>query len=99
MCGIAGFFVPHHSLSPDVIQRMTRCVAHRGPDAEGFFSDEVVSFGHRRLSIIDLSEAANQPMISQDGRWVMMFNGEVFNFRELTSSLNVALRTRSDTEV
>jgi len=99
MCGIAGFFALNNSLSPEVIQRMTRCIAHRGPDAEGFFSDQTVSFGHRRLSIIDLSESANQPMVSHDGRWVMMFNGEVFNFRELSSLLKVPLRTHSDTEV
>jgi asparagine synthase (glutamine-hydrolysing) len=78
---------------------MTKCIAHRGPDAEGFFSDDLASFGHRRLSIIDLSTAANQPMISQDERWVMMFNGEVYNFRELASALKVSLRTHSDTEV
>lgn len=78
---------------------MTQCIVHRGPDAEGFFTDDSVAFGHRRLSIIDLSEAANQPMTSQDGRWVMMFNGEVFNFREIASTLKVALRTHSDTEV
>src|SRR6185295_14112887 len=99
MCGIAGLFVPGHSVSMDVIQRMTRCIAHRGPDAEGFYSEAGLAFGHRRLSIIDLSEAANQPMTSRDGIWVMMFNGEVFNFREIASELKVPLRTHSDTEV
>lgn len=99
MCGIAGFFSPHHSYSPEMIQRMTACVAHRGPDAEGFFSDETVSFGHRRLSIIDLNATANQPMVSADGKWVLMFNGEVFNFRELAESLKIPLQTHSDTEV
>lgn len=99
MCGIAGLVVPGDSVSMDVIQRMTRCIAHRGPDAEGFYSEGGLAFGHRRLSIIDLSEAANQPMTSRDGRWVMMFNGEVFNFREIASALKVPLRTHSDTEV
>lgn len=99
MCGIAGLFAPGHSFSTDLIHRMTRCIAHRGPDAEGFYSEDGIAFGHRRLSIIDLSEAANQPMTSRDGNWVMMFNGEVFNFREIASELKVPLRTHSDTEV
>lgn len=99
MCGIAGFFAHENQVPPRVISTMTGCLAHRGPDAEGFFRDEHVVFGHRRLSIIDLSTAANQPMTSQDERWVMMFNGEVYNFRELARELSVGLRTTSDTEV
>lgn len=99
MCGIAGYFSPKNAPSPDVIRKMTQCIAHRGPDAEQFFTDDNVAFGHRRLSIIDLSAEANQPMISQDGKWVMMFNGEVYNFRELATQLPLKLRTTSDTEV
>jgi len=99
MCGIAGFYSPKHSLSSTVIQRMTYCLSHRGPDAENFFSDSHVAFGHRRLSIIDLSSNANQPMRSHDGRWITMFNGEIFNFRELSAKINRPLHTTSDTEV
>jgi asparagine synthase (glutamine-hydrolysing) len=78
---------------------MTSCLAHRGPDAESFYSDSHAALGHRRLSIIDLSSAANQPMRSADGRWVLMFNGEIFNYLELAEELQTSLRTRSDTEV
>ena len=99
MCGIAGIYSANHLNSESLIRTMTYCLAHRGPDAEGFFSDPTIAFGHRRLSIIDLSESANQPMKSRDGRWVMMFNGEVFNYREIAETLNVPLRTSSDTEV
>ena len=99
MCGIAGYFSPAKKLPDDIIRRMTSCIAHRGPDAEEFYVNELVAFGHRRLSIIDLSAAANQPMHSLDGRWVMMFNGEVFNFREISPELKITLRTHSDTEV
>jgi asparagine synthase (glutamine-hydrolysing) len=99
MCGIAGYFAPQNSFDVDVLQNMTRCLSHRGPDAEGFFRDDCVGLGHRRLSIIDISEAANQPMRSHDGRWMMMFNGEVFNFQDIAKELSVPLQTHSDTEV
>ncbi|MBK9731372.1 MAG: asparagine synthase (glutamine-hydrolyzing) [Chitinophagaceae bacterium] len=99
MCGIAGYFAPHHSFGANVLEQMTRCMAHRGPDAEGFFRDENAGLGHRRLSIIDVSSDANQPMSSHDGRWVMIFNGEVFNFRDIAKDLSVSWRTQSDTEV
>ncbi len=87
------------STSHDEIRKMTKTIAHRGPDAEGFWSDEHCSIGHRRLSIIDLSEAANQPMVSQCGRYVIVYNGEVFNFREIAVELGTVMKTASDTEV
>ena len=99
MCGIAGYFAPQQTFGGEVLEQMTSCLAHRGPDADGFFRDNTVGFGHRRLSIIDLSSAANQPMHSRDGRWVMMFNGEVFNFHDIARELAVPLRSHSDTEV
>ena len=74
---------------------------HRGPDAEGFYFDATVNvgLGHRRLSIIDLSEAANQPFYSQDGRYVMIYNGEVYNFKELIAKYHIQPRTSSDSEI
>src|SRR5438067_1735083 len=99
MCGIAGYFAPDNSFDSELLVQMTQCLAHRGPDADGFYHDKNVGLGHRRLSIIDLSNAANQPMTSHDGQWVMMFNGEVFNFRDIAKELSVPLRTHSDTEV
>lgn len=102
MCGIAGFFTHRAFFSEADLHKATRCLSHRGPDAEGYYADGIAFLGHRRLRVIDLSMAANQPMVSQNGRYVMVYNGEVFNFRELTSLLNKAgvyCKTNSDTEV
>lgn len=99
MCGIAGFYSPNQTFNKQDLKRMTDSISHRGPDAEGFFSDEVVGLGHRRLSIIDLSTAANQPMFTSDGRYCIIFNGEIFNYRELASEVKENLKTHSDTEV
>jgi asparagine synthase (glutamine-hydrolysing) len=101
MCGIAGFFSPGKKISQHDLELMTNSMSHRGPDAAGFFFNEekTVGLGHRRLSIIDLSDAANQPMISHSERYVIVFNGEVFNFREIKEQLKISTRTTSDTEI
>lgn len=102
MCGITGFFSVDNSdvfASEEQLKRMTDAVAHRGPDAAGYYTSPGVGLGHRRLSILDLSSGANQPFFSKDGRYVMVFNGEVFNYREIATSLNIETRTSSDTEV
>ncbi|MGH2566164.1 MAG: asparagine synthase (glutamine-hydrolyzing), partial [Ginsengibacter sp.] len=104
MCGIAGYISLNNSIKPDQLKKATNLLQHRGPDAEGFyFSDEnKVGLGHRRLSIIDLSATANQPMYSRDGKYVIIFNGEVYNFKELKQQLKdkgASLTTTSDTEV
>lgn len=80
---------------------MTDCLAHRGPDAKGYYCDESygLGLGHRRLSILDLSEAANQPFYSHDKRYIMVFNGEVFNFQEIAAKYNIQQRTHSDSEI
>jgi asparagine synthase (glutamine-hydrolysing) len=83
---------------------MIGSVAHRGPDAEGSFLEDSVGLGHRRLSIIDLSKAANQPMYSHCGRYVMVYNGEIYNFREILEEIvkeqpDFVLKTSSDSEV
>jgi asparagine synthase (glutamine-hydrolysing) len=103
MCGIAGkiFYDREQTVDPGLIDRMTDRLAHRGPDARGTFVDGGVGLGHRRLSIIDLSSAANQPMVGPSGA-VLTFNGEIYNFAELRAGLERggrAFRTRSDTEV
>lgn len=79
---------------------MNDAMAHRGPDAEGLFEDEGVVLGHRRLSIIDLTDASNQPFHSADGRHVLVFNGELYNYRELKAELkDYPYRTDCDSEV
>lgn len=106
MCGIAGFAYPGISESGarPLIQAMTRAIAHRGPDGEGFFIDQAagLALGHRRLSIIDLSEAGAQPMTSSSGQYTVVFNGEIYNFRTLRRVLadrGASFRGSSDTEV
>jgi asparagine synthase (glutamine-hydrolysing) len=100
MCGIAGYISSRFSGLE--LKSMSDAIAHRGPDAEGFYHDEksFVGLAHRRLSIIDLSGAANQPFHSSCGRYVMVFNGEVYNFQEIAAKLSPFERkTSSDTEV
>lgn len=85
---------------PDAIRKVNGAMAHRGPDADGFWIEGDVAFGHRRLSIIDLSSAANQPFADASGRYQMVFNGEIYNFQELKSRISgYPFKTTSDTEV
>ena len=105
MCGIAGFISTARVAEPkqvDAVRLMTRRMLARGPDAEGIWSGPGVALGHRRLAILDLDARANQPMISADGRYTIVFNGEIYNFRELRRVLEsdgVVFQTTSDTEV
>ncbi len=100
MCGIAGCYLKEKADREDLLA-MTRSLAHRGPDGEGLFTDGGVGLGHRRLSIIDL-KTGDQPMFSENGNVVVVYNGEIYNFRELREELNRKghdFRTSSDTEV
>ena len=105
MCGIAGIISPKKYEIDALLNAMADLLKHRGPDASGTWSDAAVGVGlaHRRLSILDLSALGNQPMASASGRFVVTYNGEVFNHRELRDELNttraVPWRGRSDTEV
>lgn len=99
MCGITGFISKSQLFSKDKLIAITDQIAHRGPDAAGYFYEDKVGLGHRRLSIIDLSNAANQPMYSACGNFVMVYNGEIYNYKEIVLKLNVELKTTSDTEV
>jgi asparagine synthase (glutamine-hydrolysing) len=106
MCGIAGFIDFKNRASKNELIKMTDAVSHRGPDAFGYFWDQKqnyqVGLGHRRLSIIDLSPLGNQPMQSANGRFQIVFNGEIYNFREIKESLlNLGHQfiSNSDTEV
>jgi asparagine synthase (glutamine-hydrolysing) len=103
MCGITGLIhLDNNPVSPVVLQRMTDGIAHRGPDGEGHWIEGNVGLGHRRLAIIDLSPAGHQPMASASQRYVMVYNGEVYNFRELRAELEALgyqFRSRTDSEV
>lgn len=98
MCGINGFNFKDEGL----ITKMVQATQHRGPDDNGIFCDEGISFGHNRLSIIDLSPAGHQPMFSADKRYAIIFNGELYNFQEIKKELEARGRkfiSLSDTEV
>jgi len=101
MCGIAGLY-GHGSMNKarERVSRMSARLAHRGPDAEGVFCDDSVALAHRRLSIIDLSHDADQPMTDASGRYTLAYNGEIYNFRELGKLLaDYPFKTKSDTEI
>ncbi len=111
MCGISGFI--HHQLSEsrarEVVEKMNSLLRHRGPDNQASWTGEGLCLGHTRLSIIDLSSQSNQPLKSEDGRYVIVYNGELYNYRELKLELQRSpvgsgvkpwfFRTASDTEV
>lgn len=103
MCGVTGLIhMDGAPVSPVALQRMTDAIAHRGPDGEGHWIEGNVGFGHRRLAIIDLSAAGHQPMISGDHRYVLSYNGEIYNYRELRTELEAAgfwFRSKTDSEV
>ena len=101
MCGIVGFTNKIDS-SNKVIADMMDKIRHRGPDAEGSYVDENIALGHRRLSIIDVSSSGNQPIFNEDGSMVIVFNGEIYNYREIRENLIKAghiFKTNTDTEV
>jgi asparagine synthase (glutamine-hydrolysing) len=103
MCGITGYLNLNQApASPVILQKMTDAIKHRGPDGEGHWIEENVAIGHRRLSIIDLSPAGHQPMISSDHRYILSYNGEIYNYRELRTELEAVgywFRSKTDSEV
>ncbi len=102
MCGIAGLVLrPGERLDFELLERMTRAVAHRGPDAHGVFSDQNVGIGHRRLAVIDTREIANQPLWNEEKTVGVILNGEIYNFQALRDELEARgyrFATRADTE-
>lgn len=103
MCGIAGIInFDHRPVASSIIKAMTDSIAHRGPDGEGQFIDQCVGLGHRRLAILDLSHAADQPMQTVNKHFVITYNGEVYNFKELRQqleNLGYEFKSNTDTEV
>src|SRR5712691_9220135 len=107
MCGIAGIYAYHYAANPiDVaeLRKIRDHMAARGPDGFGEWcsQDDRVGFGHRRLAIIDLSERGAQPMVSADGKTVITYNGEIYNYKTLRTELEsqgYVFRTQTDTEV
>ena len=101
MCGIAGIVGPGKDKGAH-LRAMVSAIAHRGPDAEGFWEDADASLGHRRLAVIDLSPSAEQPLSNEDGSIQIVYNGEIYNFEELRAELVAkghSFRSHGDTEV
>lgn len=101
MCGISGYLSSPNSLDKNVFINATNKLNHRGPDADGFYAndDNSLYLGHKRLSIIDLSTASNQPFYSGCGRYIMVYNGEVYNYQDIRQELQLHTKTSGDTEV
>ena len=103
MCGIAGIYrFDHKPVSFVTLKAMTDSIRHRGPDGEGIYVDGTLGLGHRRLAIVDLSNAGHQPMQSACGRFVLTYNGEIYNFQELRAELEsrgCCFRSNTDSEV
>ena len=100
MCGITGFSGSTHDETQ--LKEMVDSIRHRGPDAKGYYNNGNTFMGHCRLSILDLSEGANQPFFSPDKRYVVVFNGEIYNYKSIRHELEAlgeTFRTQSDTEV
>ncbi len=105
MCGIVGYFQTSTPAEDSIVSAMAERIAHRGPDGSGAWSDSEagISLGHRRLAILDLSPAGHQPMISADGRYILVFNGEIYNHQSIRAEIDAASwssgwRGHSDTE-
>lgn len=104
MCGINGIlhFQSQRKVDERILTKMRDSLAHRGPDDQGLFIDKNIGFGHRRLSILDVSVAGHQPFLSDDARYVMVYNGEIYNYKEFYPELKSSgydIKTNSDTEV
>jgi len=103
MCGIAGYLNTNgHPASVELVKQMTDAISHRGPDGEGQWLEDNVGLGHRRLAIVDLTDAGAQPMVSIDHRFILTFNGEIYNYKEIRNELQQIgywFRSDSDSEV
>lgn len=101
MCGINGLYGEINTdISSKIIEKMNASMVHRGPDDNGVYAEENMALGHQRLSILDLSSLGKQPMVSHNGRYIVSFNGEIYNFAELKSKLKFQdFKTLTDTEM
>ena len=103
MCGFVSYVrLDGAPVDHELIERMTELVSHRGPDDVGYFFEKRIGLGFRRLSILDLAQSGHQPMVSRDGRHVIVFNGEIFNYVELRDELEALghrFASSGDTEV
>ena len=97
MCGITGYY--SEQINPLDLQKSVNSLKHRGPNNQSLWQERSIGLGHTRLSILDLSAQSNQPMLSKSGRYIMVFNGEIYNYKELAHTHQLNLTTTSDSEV
>ena len=98
MCGIAGIFQKNVNNFSQVCKAIN-AINHRGPDAKGVWYDEFVSLGSVRLKVVDLNEDSNQPFVSRCKNYILVYNGEVYNYLQLKKNFNLKTKTNSDTEI
>ena len=98
MCGITGIY-ERNSKNYQGIKKILSKISHRGPDANGIWGDNNIFLGSVRLKVVDLDENSNQPFLSKNGRFIIVFNGEIYNFINLKKKFNLLTKTNSDTEV
>ena len=99
MCGICGYISFKNEFNIEELEHSVSTLSKRGPDNQNIWTENNMGLGHARLSIIDLSEKANQPMVSASGRFVIALNGEIYNFKQIAEKYNIKTRTNSDTEI
>jgi asparagine synthase (glutamine-hydrolysing) len=100
MCGITGYATTDpQAIKPEMLQRMAAAIAHRGPDSDGYFEENGIGLGHRRLSVLDTSARGKQPMQDVSGRYMLAHNGEIYNFDEVRGLLDYPFATQTDTEL
>ena len=98
MCGIIGIFQPNNNNRLE-LHNLIENIKHRGPDNTGIWCDKNISLGNTRLKVVDLDDNSNQPFISRNKRYVIIFNGEIYNHKSLKKKYNIFTKTKSDTEV
>ena len=98
MCGIGGIFQVNRSNNRE-LSKLIGAIKHRGPDNTGTWFDKNISLGNTRLKVVDLDEKSNQPFKSANGKYIIIFNGEIYNHKELKKNYNIKTNTNSDTEV
>lgn len=99
MCGFAGYYTKNNAFTINELDSAGKSISSRGPEFQGTYNDNTVGLVHRRLKIIDLSDESNQPMLSEDRRYALAYNGEVYNYDEIRREQQIPVKTKSDTEI
>ena len=99
MCGIAGVLYRKKKVNSHIIKNILNKIKHRGPDANGVWCEKNIGLGSVRLKVVDFDSKSNQPMVSKNNRFIIVFNGEIYNYLELKKKFKISVKTSSDTEI